>query len=141
MEMLELRLHLLYPGSFFPEEKVLVVDSVEHGIKKAKEWFKNSRFYGFYFTEHEYVTYMGKRYWKDYNDSKKVVTYLIAKQVMTHDDVVKLGNPTLLFNMEANHYPYIIQTVMGNYQPYFDDGRTIVFDRNFRLINMKSLKK
>ncbi len=40
MEMLELRLHLLYPGSFFPEEKVLIVDSVAQGIKKAKEMFK-----------------------------------------------------------------------------------------------------
>ena len=141
MEMLELRLHLLYPGSFFPEEKVLIVDSVEQGIKKAKEMFKKSHFYGFYFTEHEYVTYMGKRYWKDYDNNKTVVTYLIAKQVMTHDDVVKLGNRTLLFNMEANGYPYIIQTVMGNYQPYLDDGRTIVFDGNFKPVNMKSVKK
>ena len=84
---------------------------------------------------------MGKRYWKDYDDSKKVVTYLIAKKVMTHDDVVEFGNHTLLFNMEANRYPYIIQTVMGNYQPYLDDGRTIVFDRNFKPVNMKSVKK
>ncbi len=60
---------------------------------------------------------------------------------MTHDDVVKLGNRTLLFNMEANGYPYIIQTVMDNYQPYLDDGRTIVFDGNFKPVNMKSVKK
>jgi len=128
----EIRLNLLHLGTFFPNEVSIVVKNVESGIKKAKSLMKQYSFYGFYFSEHEYISYKGKRYWDIDNDTKPIVYYQIAESIVTHNDVVKLGNQTLLFNMEVNRYKYIIRTILGNYQPYLNEKETIVLDKNFK---------
>ena len=132
----EIRLNLLYLGAFFPEEEAFVVKSIAEGIETAKEKFQKHRFYGFYFTEHEYIIYKGKRYRPEKCKSKPIVYHLIAKKVFTHDDIAKMDEPTLLFNMEANGYKYIVQTVMGNYQPYLNDGGTVLYDDDFKLLKL-----
>ena len=130
----EIRLNLLHLGVVFPEETSVVVKSVEDGIKKAKKMAKETRFYGFYFSEREYITYKGKRYWCEDKAPDMSATYLITDQIFNHDDVVKLNNPTLRFNMEANGYKYIIKTVLGNYQPYINEKATILMDKDFNII-------
>ena len=134
----EIRLNLMYPGSFMPETESFVVKSMKEGIEKAKTMFKKRRFYGFYFTSENYIVYNNKRYWQEDDDTQKnkrnPKVYLVAKKVLNYEEVAKLGENVLLSNMQLNGWKYVVKTVLGNYQPY--DKRTIILDENFNLMQL-----
>lgn len=127
----EIRLNLMYPGCFMPETESFVVKSVKEGIEKAKTMFKKRRFYGFYFTSENYIVYKDKRYWQEdsQQSTRSPKVYLVAEKVLDYEEVAKLGEKTLLSNMQFNGWKYVVKTVLGNYQPY--DKRVVLLDDNF----------
>ena len=132
----EITLNLLRCGSLFPNVSSVVVDSIEDGIKKAKEIHQTQPIYGFFFSEREYLEYNQKRYYCAQEHKKPIVYHLITASVLTHDDVVALGDAILTFNMEVNNYKYIIRTVLNNYQPYISKEETILLDKDFNPIQL-----
>lgn len=108
--MLQTYIKYLYPGSFFPEERIEKVS--DRKIVDLPEGAFCYQFFDREETEIEGETLYGK----DKNHSGR----FYKGDIFTLDEL-KVKFPfefTLISNMESNKWDYLIRTVRGNWQPF-----------------------
>ena len=111
------------PGSFYPEECIVKVDSYTiDGVQVPQYAYA----YRFYSIEKKLVIVDGETFKKTSGRLNETGWFYINGEVLTLDDIPDDDEHRILrFNMRSNGYKYIVRCNMGNYQPFNSDDAIV----------------
>lgn len=123
MEVQKTYVEILYPGSFFPEEDVIVVN--KRDPKKISSKYPTAFSFQFYDLVSKEIEVDGEK--QQVSGKKKNISpkYYPDGELYTANQLRKIDAKEydiLISNMECNGWKHVVKTRRGNFQP-FEQGK------------------